>query len=603
MIYFSLVNFSLGFRALKNLIFLCTLFFLFSCASKPQYYQPKNKSKVQKSNSIKTPRESSQPSTTAAPNSATQATIANQEEPAPPPETRSLPSLREAEFEPVKSIPAVAKESTPTPLELARVYVDRSVQGTAAEQVEFRNRALELLKSFSKNDLEQLSQNAEFGYLRVYSLMQLGEVSVRDRDLSLAQKCYRSVIDLAPGSEFAAQSQQALDTLNKSSRVNSKSIGIILPLSGRNKSIGERLLRSIQMGLGVDKNPESYSLTIIDSQGLPELATQAVDKLVVENEVVAILGGVLSREAQALAERAQDYGVPTITFTQKSGITDLGSSIYRHALTSELQVRELVRYAMQELDIKKFAIMYPNDAYGVEFANIFWDEVLVRGGEINAAQTYTPDEKNFNPFVKRMIGTFYEAARSEEYAARKKELEKIRKASPDRSKKSTRDKVEDEELLQPMVDFDAVFIPDTGRALSQIASFFNYNNVKDLKFIGPNIWNTPEILRRSASANAELIYVDALDPSSESFKNSKFFTEYKLAHNEEPTLLEVQAFEASSVLNYTLSKKAYNRDTLIRNLNELEDFSGVTGPLRMNSRRELIKPLKIFSVINGKAIN
>lgn len=585
---------------MKNIAFALLSLFIFSCATKPQYYKPRGQKGTSQNRSARSTPQVATPAPS--PSTLDMAPIEQpvQAQPQPSEEKKSLPSLRESEFAPVTNVPAVTKQPAPSNLELARTYVNRSVEGLPTEQEGYKTRAINLLQDFSKTELEELSQSSDFGYLRVYAFMQLGDLAIKERDLSLARKSYTSVVDLAPASEFSTRAQSILESLNRATRVNAKSIGVILPLSGKNKTIGERLLRSIQMGLGVDKNPEHYQLTVIDSQGAPELAAQAVDKLVVENEVIAIIGGVLSREAQALAERAQSYGVPTITLTQKAGITDIGSSIYRQALTSELQVRELVRYAMQELDVKKFAVIYPNDAYGIEFANIFWDEVLARGGEINAAQVYAPEEKNFNPHVKRMIGTFYEGARGEEFAARKKELEKTKKVANEKQKKSSRDKVEDEDLLQPMVDFDAVFIPDTGRALSQIASFFSYNNVKDLKFIGPNIWNTPEITRRSASASAELIYVDALNVNDDSFKSSRFFNDYKMAYNEEPALLEVQAFEASSILRSSLSRRAYNRETLIRSLNELENFEGVTGPLSMSARREIIKPLKIFSLINGR---
>lgn len=590
---------------MKKISFLLPLlFFVFSCASNPQYYKPRTQGKAKRP-PVTTPPASQptigSPSTPAQTSSSIDAGQIVPNQPINE-EKKSLPSLRELEIAPAQSVPPVQKLPTPTNLELARIYVDRSVQGLPTEQEGYRARAIDLIQDLNKQELEDLSKNSEFGYLRIYAFMQLGELAIKERDLGLAKKSFNSVIDLAPASEFSVKAQNAIDNLNKSTRVNSKSIGVILPLTGKNKTIGERLLRSIQMGLGVDKNPDHFKLSVIDSQGLPDLAAQAVDKLVVENEVVAIIGGVLSREAQAIAEKAQSYGVPTMTLTQKAGITDVGSSIYRHALTSEIQVRELVRHAMQELDIKKFAVIYPNDAYGVEFANIFWDEVLARGGEVNAAQTYTPDEKNFNSHVKRMIGTFYEDARSEEYASRKKEMDKIKKAAGEKNKKSARAKVEEEDLLQPMVDFDAVFIPDTGKSLSQIASFFSYNNVKDLKFIGPNIWNTPEILRRSASANAELIYVDALNINDIGFKDSKFFTDYKVTYNEEPTLLEVQAFEASSLIADALNRRAYNRETLIRSLNGVDGYEGVTGPLWMNPRREVIKPLKIFSVINGRLL-
>jgi ABC-type branched-subunit amino acid transport system substrate-binding protein len=72
-----------------------------------------------------------------------------------------------------------------------------------------------------------------------------------------------------------------------------------------------------------------------------------------------------------------------------------------------MQVRYLVKSAIEDLGIKKFAVLFPNDAYGVEFTNIFWDEVLARGGQVTSAQSYSSKETDFHAVIQRLVGTYY----------------------------------------------------------------------------------------------------------------------------------------------------------------------------------------------------
>jgi ABC-type branched-subunit amino acid transport system substrate-binding protein len=125
----------------------------------------------------------------------------------------------------------------------------------------------------------------------------------------------------------------------------------------------------------------------MDSEGNPDNARRGVERLVKEDNVIAIIGSLLSKTAPAVAAKANELGVPTLALSQKAGVTEVGPSVFRNALTSEMQVRQLVKSAMEDLKLRRFAILYPNDPYGVEYANIFWDEVLARGGVITAAQT------------------------------------------------------------------------------------------------------------------------------------------------------------------------------------------------------------------------
>jgi hypothetical protein len=67
-----------------------------------------------------------------------------------------------------------------------------------------------------------------------------------------------------------------------------------------------------------------------------------------------------------------------------------------------------------------------------------------------------------------------------------------------------------ENILDPVVDFDAVFIPDSAKAAGQIAAMFAFNDVGRLKYLGPNLWNTSDLGRRFGNYAEQIIFADGI---------------------------------------------------------------------------------------------
>ena len=56
------------------------------------------------------------------------------------------------------------------------------------------------------------------------------------------------------------------------------------------------------MGLGLyGVNPSPYKLSVIDSEGSPDQARRGVEKIVKEDHVIAVIGSLLSKTANAVA--------------------------------------------------------------------------------------------------------------------------------------------------------------------------------------------------------------------------------------------------------------------------------------------------------------
>ena len=477
--------------------------------------------------------------------------------------------------------------------EALRELVNLSVTApTKQEQEAYRLRAIEMAENKLDEDaLKNVARDSDYGFIRGHAMYKLGELALDAHDKDSAKKYFTSVTEFLPGSDLAARSQDIISQLDASRFVQSKTIGVVLPLSGKNANIGQRALRGIEMGLGLNLPGSGFKLAVMDSEGNPDNARRGVERLVKEDNVIAIIGSLLSKTAPAVASKADELGVPTIALSQRSGINEAGPRVFRNALTSEMQIRYLVRVAIDEMGIRKFGIMYPNDPYGVEYANIFWDEVLARGGEITAVQTYGNKETDFRYPIQRLVGTFYAEARNDEYKARLKELQKDKKHSG-------REKTA-EDILPPVVDFDALFIPDSARALGQISAMLAYNDVRGIKLLGTNLWNTKDIAKRAGNSAGNLLFVDSFLSSSASDK-IRFVSEYKSLFKEEPSLIEIQAYDSALILRQLVAGGASTRDDLSRRLMGLKKFPGALGSLDMSPDREIERPLMALTIEHGE---
>jgi ABC-type branched-subunit amino acid transport system substrate-binding protein len=478
------------------------------------------------------------------------------------------------------------------PLQYVKDLVTKSVAATTKqEQESYRLKAVEVVESKLNDDqLDKVASDSDFGFLRGHAMYRLGEKALTDHDTSKAKKYFNGVIDYLPGSDLAARAQDIVSQLEAARNVESKTVGVVLPLSGKNAPVGQRALRGLEMGLGLNIPGSNFKLAVMDSEGNPDSARRGVEKLVKEDNVIAIVGSLLSKTAPAVASKSDELGVPSIALSQRSGITDIGPSVFRNSLTSGMQIRELVRTCMEDMGMKKFGILYPNDPYGVEFANIFWDEVLARGGEITAVQSYSNKETDFRLVIQRLAGNYYGEARQDEFNVRLKEMQAAEK------KKSSRNSNLDT-VLQPITDFDALFIPDSAKSMGQIAAMLAYSDVRNVRLLGTNLWNTSGLAKRAGNFADHLVFVDSVTPNA---NRSRFFEEYKNTFKEEPSLIEAQAYDAGLILRQLIASGASSREELARKLTDLKKFPGALGTLNMSSDREIERPVSALTVQKGE---
>lgn len=529
----------------------------------------------------------------------------------------------------VQTLPAVQPQAAVSPVKQAQDYYDAKDYRRAVAIVNItvdkpeltqkeretlwmtRLRALEAMNDIntlavtkmSEAEISMVAKEAQLPSFRAVAYSKLGESRLLERKQEEAREYFQRVVqegqyDPKATAEFTTRAQDYLNSIDSMKKVEPKTIGVVLPLTGKYASVAQRTLRGIQLGLGLNGKPNSsFRLAVIDTEGNPDLARKGVERLVQEDNVIAIIGGLLSRTASAEASTASELGVPTLTLSLKSGVTELGNNVFRNSLTTEMQIRHLVRVSMEEMGYKRFAILYPNDGYGVEAANLFWDEVNARGGQVSSAQVYSPKETDYRDVVRRLVGTFYSDARADEYRNRAKEI-----AEKEKDQKKSVRKNEAENVLSPVTDFDAIFVPDGLKALGLITASLAFNDVRNMKLLGTNLWNTQGVGKRAGHFSNNLLFVDSFAATDSRFQSAPFVKEYKTIFNDDPGLFEVQGYDSALMLRQLISQGASSRQSLSEALNHLQNLPGLLAPLSVSDDREILRPVVALTVDNAQIV-
>ncbi len=467
----------------------------------------------------------------------------------------------------------------------------------AAQRETFKRKAQDFIDSrLSGTELKDFANDRSDSPLKVNAMYRYGVHLMGEGRYSEARSYLTRVIKVRPKSYIGNQAKKFLDQMSTRDQVNPRTIGVILPLSGRYSKIGYETLGGVQMALEIKggKNRENLRLAVIDSRGKPEYARQGVKRLVEEDHVISIIGGLLSKTAYYGAIQAQELGVPFIALSQKEGLTNIGPFVFRNALTIESQMDKLIQSVMSQLKFKKFAILYPNDPYGVKVSNIFWRKVREKGGSITGVQAYPPGETDFNEPIRKLIGTFYLDDRKEEYRQR------LRKWYRDQSGKGKKRKKPPMGLLPPVVDFDAVFIPDGVKAFGQIAAMLAYNDVSDVFLMGTNLWNTKEFLRRGQDFVSKSLFTDSFYEKDKIFLNSEFYRNHLKTFGSPPSGFSILGYDSGLVIRSVLNQKAKTRLDFGRQIQKNHKIPGVLNTLFLNKKREFIRPVVLLTAKDGE---
>jgi len=446
-----------------------------------------------------------------------------------------------------------------------------------------------------KADMVSLKQMAEAASGTIYLLPiydRMAALALEAGDLDGAKDAAMALVRSTPDQYWVDRGRSVMERVSEELAVRKGVLGCLLPLSGPFAIYGQEVLNGIQLGMGVfgaSEEGRGVELLIEDTQGNPDVAVNKVEELAQKGRVMGIIGPLASKTATAAGRKAQELGVPMITLTQKEGITETGDMVFRNFLTPAREMDRLVSKAVEEMGIVRFGVLYPDSAYGLHMFNLFWDRVEKAGARITAVESYGPELTDFTKEIKKMVGLYHPRPPS---IMEKRKLARLAAFNAGIEAGAYEEGNEPE----PIVDFDAVFIPDNSQKVALIAPQFPFHNVFNIRLLGTSLWHSPDLLNQGADYLQGAIFPSGFFPQSV----EDFVDLYKENFGTNPGILAATGYDTIRFVNHLMKDQAIRtRRGLKQALLLPRDFQGVRGPLSFDDEREATTP-PILLTVKGK---
>ena len=301
-------------------------------------------------------------------------------------------------------------------------------------------------------------------------------------------------------------------------------IGILLPLSGKFKDVGESFLKAIQLALfdignkNIKIYPKDSGANSLDSY----LSAMEFKKLGIK----IVIGPIFHESLEKLGK------VNDITFISLTNITNkIPKNIIAFGINADSQIDTLKKY-FKKKEISKTLLLSPKSHFSNQ-VKIIEDSKL----KFYKVFLYSDIPKRITDDIKKITN----------YQERKKNLE--RRIEILKHSELYKDKKELEELEQKhtlgKVSFDSVIVVDFGERLKSVLTSFLFSDIssEDVNFFTLNQWFDKTLFNENASQN---LYFPAID-----FDNlKKFKKKYLDSYEEKPNVVSILAYDALGLIYY-----------------------------------------------------
>ncbi len=478
-----------------------------------------------------------------------------------------------------------------TPPAKVRDYVRKAVTyGASDATVEARVQysLSDLLAESQKQDLDELPVVA--GRLEEDALKAARD-ALRAHNLSEATRLAQSFLDVYPDSPQAREAGYIQRRAANGDKTVAGRVGVLLPMSGTYGAVGKGIREVIE--LANDRSGNKLSFVYEDASGDAKAVVKQLEKLVIDQGCVAIMGPLLKEQVDEVATAAQALGAPLLALSQSGTPTAAGSFIYQGFLPLEQQVDALLDFGVKERGWKSFAILHPDTAYGQSVRDLFVAGAQKRGAKVVRSIEYD-DEANEFLAPARALGGKDPKARSAELYRLKAEA---------RAKGQDDSKV----VLPPQVDYDAIFIPDSFRRAALVASSLAYEEfpvgsfrpnryAQAIPLLGLNGWNHPKMVEAGGQYVRGAIFVDAFLPDRNDVAVETFMRDYEDALRRQPGVVDALAWDATRLLQTAVVAGGPDRVAIRDELSKAVIRDPIAGGSRFGDDREVARKLLILTI-------
>ena len=134
-----------------------------------------------------------------------------------------------------------------------------------------------------------------------------------------------------------------------------------------------------------------------------------------------------------------------------------------------------------------------------------------------------------------------------------------------------------ESELPPIVDFQALFIPDAPDKIALIAPQLAVAEVNGVTLFGPSAWHNPNLVRAAGPRLEGAFFTSAFDPDNPTPFVREFVSRYRAAYGDTPSAFAAQGFDAANLVALQLVRGASSQTDLRKGLLGTSLYPGVSG--------------------------
>ncbi|MGI6643590.1 MAG: ABC transporter substrate-binding protein [Bacillota bacterium] len=335
-------------------------------------------------------------------------------------------------------------------------------------------------------------------------------------------------------------------------------IGMVGPLTGDYATYGNSVKNGIQVAIdevNAQGGVQGYKLQLIaeDSKGDSTEAANAVQKLIDQDRVTAIVGAVLSGETATAAPIAQDSGVLMITPSATApGIADIGDFIFRNVITDDIQSAQMAEYAVTTLGIKKFGILYANNDYGVALKDNFVQRAESMDAQVIGIESYLDGDEDFRAQLTKLGN-----------------------------------------------DIEGLYIAGYYTEASKIAQQARRQGM-NAQILGADGFFSEKLVELGGDSVEGAYFTAGFYSGDESEAVRSFVETYKNAYKSEPDMFAANAYDSMKIVAQALEQSGDDRAKLKDVMATILDYPGITGVTSFTESGEALKEVIILRVEGGK---
>jgi branched-chain amino acid transport system substrate-binding protein len=338
-------------------------------------------------------------------------------------------------------------------------------------------------------------------------------------------------------------------------------VAVLTPMTGELDTFGETVRNGITMAFDDwnDRNSDrSIAWVLEDTRCDPDTARQAAERVIAEQKVQAIVGGVCSEAAIPIARVADERGVVFVAATATHPLVtvdDAGATrpfAFRAAFAYPYQGQMAARLALDRLNARRAAVLVnPGDAFVRSLTDAFSTAFAAGGGQVVATATYTSPDADFGALVA-------EAAQ----------------AAP-----------------------DVLYVPDAYPVANRVGSQVRAQGLR-AALIGSEWWDNGELDLEALDGAYFTLHYRRDIPDSGAKDWAK---RYQAAFSLEPDTLSALGYDAASLLATALGQASTTAPGDIARALEGMEFEGVTGRWRFDAQHNPLKPVVVVQIKGGSA--